>query len=337
MTITAKVIADSIGVKSPRLTTFQLKYPRFIHSEIMTHRVFARNASSSRAIPVERQIAAILEDTAMPMHWGKNQKGMQADEEIRTPVKYTRTRSVPVRPMHGEGIDWTDIAHQNVVAYVSGTPEQAWLEARDRAIDIARGFIKAGYHKQIVNRLLEPYSHINVVVTATNYDNLFWLRRHKDAQPEFKILADCMWEELQESTPQLLNPGEWHLPYVTEQDRNHVWFTQGQDNNVFEDYIGLEDLKQISASRCARTSYMTHDGKTPDLNADLDLYVRLVGGEPLHASPVEHQATPDEFDIEEDGRAHWKNPELSGCFNDGWVQFRKTMPNEFKATGTYEG
>ena len=92
MSIEAKIIADSVGGKSPRITTFELRYPRFIHAEFMTHRMFSRNASSSRAIPVERQIAAIIEDTAMPVHWGMNQKGMQADHESDAPVQIGITR-----------------------------------------------------------------------------------------------------------------------------------------------------------------------------------------------------------------------------------------------------
>src|SRR3954468_9455857 len=81
MTITAKVIADSVGPDNPRLTTMQLRYPCFIHAEFMTHRVFSRNASSSRATPVERAIQKIMDEPAMPIHWGKNQAGMQAAEE----------------------------------------------------------------------------------------------------------------------------------------------------------------------------------------------------------------------------------------------------------------
>jgi hypothetical protein len=70
VSITAKVIADSIADGCPRLITLQLRYPRFIHSEFMTHRAFSRNASSSRAIPVERLIQDVIDDPAMPVYWG---------------------------------------------------------------------------------------------------------------------------------------------------------------------------------------------------------------------------------------------------------------------------
>lgn len=304
MTIEAKIIAHSrawwANSKSehggtfdiaPEVITFQLKYPRFIHAELMTHRLFSRNASSSRAIPVARMIQDILDDTAMPSHWGKNQPGMQANEE--------QNESVVFHAQNPDGASWqTD-------------REGAWLEGRDRAIEVARAFNDAGYHKQIVNRVLEPYMHISVVVTATNFDNFYWLRRHKDAQPEIRILADAMWAEQQASTPTVLAPGDWHLPYVHKVEMTHTWDT----------------LCKLSSARCARVSYLTHDGRKPHYAEDLALFDRLVGGEPMHASPTEHQARCDE-PLWGDWGVIWDRPDLSGNFDPGWVQFRKTLPGE---------
>lgn len=309
MTISAKIIADSIGPKTARLTTLELKYPRFIHAEFMTHRQFSRNASSSRAIPVERQIEAIIEDTAMPIHWGKNQKGMQADEENDALI-------------YGDfcELDMIDNTLEGITA------EAAWLKARDRAIEIAEGFVRAGYHKQVVNRLLEPFSHIHVVMTTSALDNFFGLRRHPDAQPEIKALADVMYEAVQGSTPTFLNPGEWHLPYITERERSYL---ASPENVQYADVpMTQDDLIKASVARCARVSYKTHDGKDPTMSADLALYDRLVGSTPLHASPAEHQATPDELIWNSAELPDWKNPHLHGNLQGGWVQFRKTLPNE---------
>lgn len=325
MTIEAKIIADSIGPNHPRLTTFQLKYPRFIHAEFMTHRAFSRNASSSRAIPVEKQIEMLLDDTAMPSHWGKNQSGMQAEEEQTTPVAiFGEDR--PDDPLFGDGF-----GQEN--GYVCDSPAGAWTEARDLAVMVARGFVRAGYHKQIVNRILEPFSHISVVCTATDYDNFFWLRRHKDAQPEIKILADVMYEAQQASTPRALSYGDWHLPYVTEAD----WAIKRPYRNGMEqtdigyEPISIEDLVKISVARCARVSYLTHDGQTPSITKDLELYDRLVGSSPLHASPAEHQATPDELIWNSADLKDWENPHLHGNLT-GYQQFRKTLPGEHHTT-----
>ncbi len=286
MTISALVIADSISKGNKRITSLQLLYPRFVHAEFMTHRVFSRNASSSRAIPVDRLIADIISDTAMPIHWGKNQPGMQADEECDEKLLY-----------HYYGY----MMGKQCSRYIAR--EEKWFEARDNAIKIAKEFTNQGYHKQIVNRLLEPFSHINVIVTATEWDNFFALRRHKDAQPEIHQLADEMWAVMQLSTPRVLKEGEWHLPYVTH--------TPSGGEAAFWG----EDAIKLSVARCARVSYLTHDFKIPDVEQDLKLYDRLVGSVPLHASPAEHQATPDRFEYYKKQHANFQ----------GWRQYRKMI------------
>ena len=312
--ITAKVVANSIGANAKRLTTFQLCYPRFIHAEVMTHRVFSRNASSSRAVPMAKTIESVLENPAMPSYWGANQAGMQASKECDEFVECP-----------GLMQDFPSLCSR----------ENAWLNARDCAVEIATAFAEAGYHKQIVNRLLEPFAHIHVVLTATEYDNFFSLRRHSDAQPEFKILADAMWEAREGSTPQKLQPREWHLPYVTDRDRMMIHGQHGIYDS--SEFINPWDYKliQISVARCARVSYLTHDGQEPNIEKDIALFDRLVGGVPLHASPAEHQATPDVW--EGDGFDRYpKQAEHRGNFSLGWVQFRKLLPDE-NMEGNYNG
>ena len=282
MTISAKVILDSRNENGDRLVTLQLKYPRMVHSELMTHRVFSRNASSSRAIPVAKIIATIQEDVLYPSYWGKNQPGMQAEEELSE--------------------------SEIVIA------KDIWDRARISAISYAEEMIKLGVHKQIANRILEPFSHIQVIVSSTQWSNFFALRRHKDAQPEIRILAEAMYEEMENSVSTLLKPGEWHLPYITDKDKEIV-----RDVSV---------LQKMSAARAARVSYLTHEGKSPSIEEDLLLYNRLVireyNTDPIHASPTEHQATPD---IKNYGK--WEKPELHGNFN-GFIQYRKTIQGESK-------
>lgn len=290
MTISAKVIADSISPTYKRLTTLQLRYPRFIHAEFMTHRVFSRNASSSRAVPVERMIQDVIDDPAMPLFWGRNQRGMQAVEECNEPVAVFGV---------GQGTE-----HSR---------EKAWLLARDKAVEAARAFANAGYHKQIVNRLLEPWLHINVVVTATEWSNFFSLRLHKDAQPEIQELARCIRAAMADSIPMPLQPGEWHLPYTTDDDVRMLEDSHPQEV--------LEYLTILSVARCASVSYMTVDGRPMTLDRATAIYAKLVSGEVFHASPFEHQATPDRVPM---GGMTWCNPELHGNFV-GWVQLRKQI------------
>lgn len=303
MTISASVIADSVSPDGIRLTTMQLRYPRFIHSELMTHRVFSRNASSSRAIPVERMIEDLRRDPAMPVYWGSNKPGMQADEEL----------------------------HEVALKLAKAT----WLDAMEAAITQAEDLIDLGLHKQIANRILEPWAHINVVVTATDWANFFALRSHKDAQPEIKVLSDAMMAAMEHSDPEFLTPGQWHLPYVNLSG-------QSDDVDAAEDYLTqngvlrwvptheqiVEVLRKVSVARCARVSYLTHEGKKTTVEEDLKLFDRLLGSRPLHASPAEHQATPDRkvtsfFNP-------WAYPKEHGNFR-GWRQFRKMFEGEFVA------
>ncbi len=274
MTIAAKVVAASINWNGVKLPSVLARYPRFIHAEVMTHRVFSRNASSSRAIPVKRLIADIRRDPAMPIHWGKNQPGMQANEELKG---WRRT-------------------------LVRG----AWLFGMHVMTRVALVADALGAHKQIVNRLVEPWAHINVLITATEWDNFFELRLHKDAQPEIRVLAEAIYKALEEAEYERLELGDWHMPFITPEERATC---------------DVDTLLKLSVARCARTSYLTHDQQKPKLESDLRLYAKLVVATPLHASPAEHQATPDE--INESGE--WSEPELHGNFRGGWLQYRKFL------------
>ena len=126
-----------------------------------------------------------------------------------------------------------------------------------------------------MNRLLEPFGFIRVLVTATDWANFFSLRLAPDAQPEIRDLARAMKQAMADSTP--VRTGE-HMPYLTTRERTHP-------------QKGL-----ISAARCARVSYMTFDDKEPDVEADIQLARRLLRDR--HMTPFEHQA----FASEECGR-----------------------------------
>jgi thymidylate synthase ThyX len=290
MVIKAEIIEDSISEAGERLTTFQLRYPRFIHAEFMTHRQFSRNASSSRAIPVKRALASIREEPAMPIHWGINQPGMQARDEATS-----------------------ELVQQG---------QDLWHEACESACAFAEKLNDLGFHKQIVNRLTEPFQHINVVQSATHWSNWYALRAHADAMPEIRILAEKMQEAQERSTPNLLVPGQWHLPYIKDDDKTFFL------NNTIE----RDALKKVSSARCARVSYMTFDGKVSEFRDDVALCNKLIGSKPLHASPFEHQATPDTsthfpfYSDAEDARIY-DHPHLHGNFY-GWCQYRKYFDEE---------
>ena len=248
--ISAKIIAHSkSSVTGKEIITFELIYPRFIHSELMTHRLFSRNAASSRAIPVTKMIEMVRENPASPIHWGKNQPGMQAKEELT-----------------GCDLDAT---------------KSDWITAAKAAASIADRMVGYGAHKQIVNRILEPFQWMKTVVTSTEWDNWYWLRNHPDAQPEIKRLAEVMWEAKEASEPRLLQPGDWHVPYYDDGS----WISSAYEDNT------LEEALAISSSCCAQVSYRKLDDS---LEKAQDIFAKLIESKPCHASPCEHQATPME-------------------------------------------
>lgn len=284
--ISAKIVADSIA-NNIRITTFELRYPKFIHGELMTHRMFSRNASSSRAIPTKKYLEEVRYDElrACPVFWGINKPGMQAAEELT-----------------GEELDFA---------------KEQWRIGALEAAHRAETMLCANVHKQIINRILEPFIHINVVVTATEFMNFFGLRLDEGAQPEIRVLAEEMWKARNESIPLSLKYNEWHLPYLSSTDFQEL-------------ELDLERIK-VSVARCARVSYKSFDtGKASSFDEDIKLYNRLLGSQPIHASPAEHQATPDILNSDIDGK-HWENPDKHGNFT-GWIQYRKTLVGESIAT-----
>lgn len=321
--ISATIIADSVSPQGKRITTYELEYPRFVHAEFMTHRLFSRNAASSRAIPVPKMIEHIKVNTAMPIHWGANQRGMQAEAECVEPISLEVLQEFDEPSDSGlfQLID-EDVDHK-----------EAWRRAMGDAVYTAEAFNEAGYHKQIVNRLLEPFQFIKVVCTATEYDNFFWLRNHKDAQPEIKELAHCMWEARQQSIPAILESGGWHVPYYNGNYGDGVWKSSGymrtSDDEITDSKRGgcsLDEALKISASCCAQVSYRLTD---QSVDKALKIYDMLVNSKPVHASPFEHQATPmsEDTDIDQSGVTGY-NKRLgyySGNFF-GWVQHRQLIP-----------
>lgn len=258
MSIKAEIIADSLNPEGARLTSFVLEFPRWILAEVNTHRALSRNVASSRAIKIEKMIQMVKENPAMPEFWGKNQSGMQSFEELEGEER-ERAR--------GE-----------------------WLKARDRAIESAESLAATGMHKQYVNRLIENFMYVRAIVSATEWENFFALRAHKDSQPEFSKLAYLMLELYNSSAPKRLRAGEWHIPFG---DR----FDDEQLAALDKDPLGREELKKkIAVARCARVSYYNFEGKD-DYGADLNLCEKLFGSIPRHLSPTEHVAMAEDHGI----------------------------------------
>jgi hypothetical protein len=285
----ALIRADSIYPDGTRLTTMEVVMHRFVLAEFNTHRVFSRNSASSRAIPVSKQIKKISDNPAWPIKWTSEQPGMQG--------------GIPL-----EGVD-LDLAME------------FWGFAQDAALASVESYLlilkemypnpeerkKHTLHKSLINRILEPYMWHTVIVTSTEWENFFKQRVSPLAQPEIEAPAEYMYEALQDSTPKILQPDEWHLPYIKDDDYT--------DSMNYAD--PLLTLIQVSAARCARVSYLTQDG-IRDLSEDLKLFDRLVTADPPHYSPLEHVAMPNPENIT------WLDGEPLARLGNfpGWSQLR---------------
>lgn len=304
----AKVVCDSIGPNGKRLISVELRYWRAIHAEFMTHRDRARNAASSRAIPFYKTNAEgkpiakcsysfAKDDPFFPEFVGTEQKGMQSGGELQEP---NRTQFL-----------------------------QLVEQGRDFMLDLCLKMVETGAHKSLVNRYMEPWLYITVITTATEWKNFARLRVHPKAEKHFqKVAAQCM-DAIAASKPRELEAGQWHMPYLREEsdladlrnmDIDEMAAALKSRTNVS---LTVDWLKRISAARCARLSYMTHDGRR-DIREDMRLFDTLIhpkleadrDDDVIHASPLEHVAEA----------CHDPNVR-SGPFV-GWKQFRKEFKNE---------
>ncbi|HET9676133.1 MAG TPA: FAD-dependent thymidylate synthase [Solirubrobacterales bacterium] len=302
----AKVLADSVSPAGHRLTTLEATFPRFILAEFNTHRVFSRNSASSRAIPVAKQLRRVLDDPYVPIEFGSNKPGMQAGPPLTGKARDAA---------EAEWLAARDDAVRHVLGLITSPENVAGFEDLHACLEAAQGSLKEpaaewlNVHKQVANRLLEPFMWHTVIVSSTTWENFWNLRCHPDAQPEIHLIAMKMKEAVERSVPTRLEPDEWHLPLVGQAER--------------EEASSPEEVAKISIGRCARVSYLTHAG-TRDLSADVTLYDRLL--ESGHMSPMEHVArpmTPTELE-----QSEW-----SGNFQ-GWIAHRKLIPGEANPLGS---
>lgn len=265
--IKAVVVADSVNPHGHRLMTYLMTYPRFIHSELMTHRVLSRNSSSSRAIPIRTIMKEVLTNPALPVYWGGHKKGMQAGEELTGISRWLA--------------------------------EKLWRWGRFPAVALAFIADKLGLHKQISNRLMEPWMYMTVLVSATEWTNFFKLRLF-NAQPEFMVLARKALIARTNSVPVKRKFGEWHFPDETNGCRYLL-------------ECGSEDMAMArAAAKAARTSYTQF---AEELRASTASRIHDAMARDGHMSPFEHTARAVEDDKD--------------CGNfKGWCQYRKVFPNE---------
>jgi thymidylate synthase ThyX len=302
--ISATILKDSTNWLHSRITTLILEYPRYIHSEFMTHRMLSKNAASSRAIPSSKITDEVKNNTVYPI-WTKEKKGMQG--EVIT--------------------DDSLIAELDADVYFM----------RDWIIGEVNNLTIKGVHKQNANRYLEPFQYIKVICTGTEWTNFFELRDHPDAMPEIQELARAIKKAMTESEPEYLHQGEWHIPFGDNQYYEIHTDTYNAKFKIDSRIDNVMDLLKGSVARCARISYNNVDGTNSTFEKDLELYNKLVGSNPKHLSPTEHQArVPTEQELDhfssrylthEVGKCEYHRGKYISNLN-GWIQYRKLIENE---------
>lgn len=298
----AIILKDSINKQGDRLTTFRLTYPRIILAELNTHRVYSKNTSSSRAIPVKDNIERIRNDPFIPDQWVKNARGMFS-------------------------LDYIDNNLEEIM--------RLWLEANYIMGDIGKNLAEYELHKQYANRLLEPFMYVDTILTGTDFNNFFYLRTAEDAQPEIQELANCMYEVYFESIPDLLYYGEWHVPYIdTIRENDSLTYS------INDQIIDIDTAIKIAISCCGQVSYRKLN---TTIEKALEIYAKFMNNSRLHASPLEHVATPFS-DLEYESRIKVRDllqVELGDNISSfdlekilykrnfkGWTQYRTLIPND---------
>lgn len=313
--ITAQIIADSINCRGERMTSLVIEYPRYVLAELNTHGMLCVNSSSSRSVPFKKQLELNMTNGATPINWGGHKAGMQAAEEIDNLVElfgnmYSR--------------------------------EEAWEMSRQSASMFTNAFGEAGYAKEIVNRIHEPYQTMKTVISATEWDNFFNLRYHPDADPNLVRLAHEIFMAMKESTPIHLNEGEWHTPFIKR---------ERDENGVLHYYVdGVELEPQLAAdTSCTMAAQVSFRKLDSTLDAIQRIFTRLINDGIIHGSAFAHTAKPipsyeDKNIIEKtflmddtNGISHIdRYHKLWSGQLKGYIQYRKLLPQENCTSFNYD-
>lgn len=245
---------ESKGVETVYDLSVANEEHNFIANGFVVHNCFSRNCASSRAIPINTQIQLCLDNPVKP-EFTLNQVGMQGKEADKETKKEA---------------------------------QRIWDLACSQAIIFAKELADLGIHKQNANRLLEPFQHMKTVLTGSDFDNFFNLRIDEAAQPEIYTLACKMKDLMEFSSPKVLDPEEWHTPYVT-------------------GVMDPEEAKKTSVACCAQVSYRKCDTSEEKVQS---IFNRLINSGKLHASPFEHVCRPNYPGEKQRGNLR------------GWHQFR---------------
>jgi hypothetical protein len=304
----AKLLAHSVNaVTGQEIISFELFMWKPVVGELARHRMLSLSVGSSRAVPLAAMRQNIHNQPFLPEAWGANRGGMQSTEVLDEQAGLLC--------------------------------EKTWKQAMEAALQAHMLLETYGLHKQYANRLIEPFMYVPVLVTATDTANLYRLRCHKDAQPEIRENIEAARELHHTSEPEVLQPGQWHTVYLSPEEKAEL--------RKAEEYLSMRErlvfLLRCSAARAARVSYFWHDGSPCDVVKEQGIAKKLMGSQPFHASPFEHQAVATElqnyFYNPAEGKPlkSWEvlRAKQQGNFRGGWLQHRGLVETDVEPYCTF--
>ena len=343
--IKAEIVAHSVNEQGDELISVLATFPRIILAEVNTHRMLSKNTSSSRAIPFNKMVESVQNDTFIPIAWQKEHKGMQGTEYLN--------------------------------AFDSECAKEDWLTAMEYAVEVASNSNMIGVTKQLCNRLLEPFMWTTMLITGpkSGWDNffklrcpiyelgesqaeigtftqfkskkdalkvypkfkdedtLFWLKTNKgQAEIHMMALAESVWDSYNESTPKVLKPGEWHIPF--EDKIGEITCIPIARNSPDYKQVLQSTQVMVSVAMAARTSYtVVGEEKALDYEAMIGLHDRLLAWDPPHSSPLEHAARcMSEDERSSFSKTYWIDDltEMNMRVEEGWCNnFKGFIPYRY--------
>lgn len=324
--INAKIIADSI-CNGHRITTMLVIYPRSIHSEMCRHRMQSRNTASSRAIPTKKMIEMIQNDPFIPIAWQEQHTGMQGTKYITDPERiqlevddWISDRDYAIRKAIGR-------MNRGITKQIINRPLEAWAWTTEL---ITATEWENFYHLRCPKYFYEPEGKYfrsrkdwrayfatcfgDDSERALSLTELDWLKLNKgQAEIHMMALAEAMWDARNESTPKVLQPGEWHIPYMDKlQFSARPEFVEALRpvvetlmSEVMGIKTGIPMEVPLATALCAQTSYTVigDDGKPAGGDVLMDIHGSLLVrpytnrkgvvfgvDDPKHMTPAEHCA-----------------------------------------------
>lgn len=343
--IKAEIVGHSLSPQGDELISVLCTFPRIILAEVNTHRMLSKNTSSSRAIPFNKMVEAVQNNPFIPIAWQKEHKGMQGNEYItdELEIEFATSNWLAAKK---DAIKWAEALNGNN-SYPSVTKQLCnrllepfmWTtmlitgskEGWDNFFNLRCPQYKLGDEifkskKDWKNRLEKDLNN-----KTDDKTPLFWLRINKgQAEIHMMALAECIYDAVNESTPEQLNPGQWHVPFIDKIIHNNITLSN-------------EELVKITTAMAAHTSYTIVGGEAvKSYEKWIELYDKLIAYDPPHSSPMEHcaramsnyeyQSFVKGYTLPIDDETNYRNTLSEGWCNNlkGFIPLRYFMDNSIK-------